>query len=136
MLDLIFDKLQNDSDLTAVVGTRVFPYLRTQGSELPAVMFEQTNAKFTPTKNTTSVNDEFEFSVNCFSEQISEAWTMHTIVRTIFEGLSGSFTINSNAYEIESTILDTVASDVMDDGNVFVVELVFTVSFLASYAPR
>tara|TARA_Y100000114_G_scaffold143934_1_gene151980 strand:- start:26 stop:436 length:411 start_codon:yes stop_codon:yes gene_type:complete len=136
MLDLLYSRLNGDAVLRAITGARIYPYLRQQGSELPAVMFEQTDAKFSPTKNTTSVNDEFEFSVNCFSESVSEAWSMHTIVRTNFEGLTGEYTVGSNVYNIASTTLDTIASDVMDDGNVFIVELVFTVSFLASYTPR
>lgn len=136
MLDLVYSKLNADADLGAIVSTRIFPYLRQQGSELPAVMFEQTNAGFTPTKTTTSVNDEFEFTVNCFSESISEAWSMHTIVRSIFEGLEGTHTIGSNTYKVASTVIDAVASDVMDDGNVFIVELVFTASFLATYSAR
>lgn len=136
MLDLLYNKLTNDSSLTDITSTRIFPYLRTQGSDLPAVMFEQTNAKFTPTKTTTSVNDEFEFTVNCFSESISQAWSMHTIVRTLFEGMSGTFNIGSNTYKVESTVIDSVASDVMDDGNVFIVELIFTASFLATYNAR
>lgn len=136
MLDLVFDKLNNDTDLDAIVDGRIFPYLRQQGSTLPAVMFEQTNASFTPTKTTTSVNDEFEFTINCFSESISEAWSMHTIVRSLFEGLEGSFTIGSNVYKVASTVIDAVASDVMDDGNVYIVELIFTASFRATYNPR
>ena len=136
MLDLVFDKLNNDDDLDAIVDGRIFPYLRQQGSTLPAVMFEQTNASFTPTKSTTSVNDEFEFTVNCFSESISQAWSMHTIVRSLFEGMSGSFTIGSNQYAVASTVIDAVASDVMDDGNVYIVELIFTASFRATYNPR
>lgn len=136
MLDLVFNKLNADTDLDAYVDGRIFPYLRQQGSELPAVMFEQTNASFTPTKTTTSVNDEFEFTVNCFSESISEAWSMHTIVRTIFEGMSGAFTVGSNEYKVASTVLDAVASDVMDDGNVYIVELIFTCSFKAAHTRR
>ena len=136
MLDLVYSRLNGDGVLTAITGTRIFPYLRKQGSQLPAVMFEQTNAGFTPTKTTTSVNDEFEFTVNCFSESISEAWSMHTIVRNNFEGLEGTFTVGSNVYRVASTTIDAVASDVMDDGNVFIVELVFTCSFLATYTAR
>ena len=136
MLDLIFYKLNNDSSLDAYVDGRIFPYLRTQGPELPAVMFEQTDAKFTPTKTTTSVNDEFEFTVNCFSQTLSEAWTMHTIVRGLFEGMSGGFTVGANQYKVASTVLDAVASDAMADGNVFVVELIFTISFLATVTTR
>ena len=136
MLDLLFDKLNNASDVQNIVSARVYPYIRQQGSELPAIMFEQTNASFTPTKTTTSVNDEFEFTVNCFSESISQAWSLHTLVRTLFEGMAGSFTIGSNSYEVAGTTIDSVASDVMDDGNVFIVELVFTSSFRATYAPR
>ena len=136
MLDLVYNKLTNESNLTDIVSTRIFPFLRQPGSELPAVMFEQTNASFTPTKTTTSVNDEFEFTVNCFSESISQAWSMHTIVRNIFEGMAGSFTIGSNNYEVASTVIDAVASDVMDDGNVFIVELIFTASFRATYTAR
>jgi len=136
MLDLVFDKLTNNADLDAYVDGRVFPYLRQQGAELPAIMFEQTNASFTPTKTTTSVNDEFEFTVNCFSQSLSEAWSMHTICRDIFEGLSGAFTVGSNNYKIASTVLDNVASDVMDDGHVFIVELIFTCSFKAQFSRR
>ena len=136
MLDLVYNKLKLDSDLSAIVDGRIYPYLRQQGSDLPAVMFEQTNASFTPTKTTTSVNDEFEFTVNCFSESISEAWSMHTIVRSLFEGMEGAFTIGSNNYKVASTVIDAVASDVMDDGNVFIVELIFTASFRATYTAR
>ena len=136
MLDLLFRQLDDDSDLEAIVGARIYPYLRQQGSDLPAVMFEQTNASFTPTKTTTSVNDEFEFTVNCFSTSLSEAWSMHTIVRTLFEGMAGSFSVGSNNYDVASTVIDAVASDVMDEGNIFIVELVFTASFRASYVAR
>ena len=136
MLDLVYSRLNNDAVLRAITGARIFPYLRQQGSELPAVMFEQTNANFTPTKTTTSVNHEFEFTVNCFSESISEAWSMHTIVRNNFEGLAGTYTVGSNVYNVASTTIDAIASDVMDDGNVFIVELVFTSSFLATYTAR
>lgn len=128
MLDLIYSELQNDSALTTSVGAEVYPYIREQGSDLPAVFIEQSGANFRETMGKSSHGDEFTFSVYSLSETLSESIGIGKKVRTALDGLSGSKTVGSNTYLIDKcTILD-LRTDIIEEGNIFVTEASFNIS--------
>jgi len=127
MLDLIYNELQNDSDLTTSVGTEIYPYIREQGTDLPAVFIEQSATNFSETMGKSSHGDEFTFSVFSLAETLSDSINIGRKVRTALDGLSGSFTIGSNSYTVHKCTINDLRTDIIEEGNIFVTEAGFNI---------
>jgi hypothetical protein len=127
MLDLIYNRLQNDAKITTEVGAEVYPYIREQGQALPAIFIEQSSAQFSETLGKTSHGDEFTFAVFCLSETLSESISLGRLVRDNLDGLNGSFTIGSNSYLVHKCTINELRTDILEEGKIFVTEAGFNI---------
>ena len=127
MLDLIYNRLQNDAKITTEVGAEVYPYIREQGKDLPAIFIEQSSAQFSETLGKTSHGDEFTFAVFCLSKTLSDSISLGRLVRDNLDGLNGSFTIGSNSYEVYKCTINELRTDILEDGEIFVTEAGFNI---------
>lgn len=76
--------LAAESTLTALVSTRIFPYVMNEDTDLPAVVYSIDSLEAVYTKGGW-VNDEISFSVASFSRSYTELQTVVTAVRTALE---------------------------------------------------
>ena len=127
MLDLIYNRLQNDAKITTEVGAEVYPYIREQGKNLPAIFIEQSSAQFSETLGKTSHGDEFTFAVFCLSKTLSDSISLGRLVRDNLDGLNGSFTIGSNSYLVHKCTINELRTDILEDGEIFVTEAGFNI---------
>jgi len=127
MLDLIYNRLQNEVKITTEVGAEVYPYIREQGQDLPAIFIEQSSANFSETLGKTSHGDDFVFAVFCLSESLSGSINLGRLVRENLDGLNGSFTVGSNTYLVHRCAINELRTDILEDGKIFVTEAGFNI---------
>lgn len=127
MLDLIYNRLQNEVKITTEVGAEVYPYIREQGQDLPAIFIEQSSAQFSETLGKTSHGDEFTFAVFCLSESLSDSINIARLVRDNLDGLNGSFTVGTNTYLVHRCAINELRTDILEDGKIFVTEAGFNI---------
>ena len=72
----IYYLLTNASDVTAIVGTRIYPEVAQQNAALPYIVYNVSNNEPSDTKREPSKLDTAEVEVNVFSEKYTQAIDM------------------------------------------------------------
>jgi len=86
---VIYSLLSADSQLSALVGTRIYPYRRLQEEDLPAVTYNQVTTNPTDTKDGPSVLDTERHTINVWSKTYDNAQNIASRVRTILDRWGG-----------------------------------------------
>ena len=87
----IFNILSNDSDVTALTSTRIFPMVARVETAFPFVIYDVTGQTPTDYKQGVSSLDTTSVMVSCYSETYSEACDLADKVRTALDRKSGTF---------------------------------------------
>ena len=99
--DAIYSILSNDSTLTAITSTRIYPLRIPQGASLPAVTYFVVSGGPMQTKDG-AVSDNFDsFQVSCFATSYSTIQSIYSAVKSALERYSGtaaSTTIHTITY--------------------------------------
>lgn len=136
MLDLVYHILTTDTDTNAAVSGRVHPMMRPQTEILPAIVFGLTDSKFenittlggTTTGSTRSASDIYTIGIACLEDDLSSAFSIHTLTRAAMEAFpTGQVTLSENSYRVHSIHLVDVLASVDEDGEIYVFEGVFEV---------
>lgn len=88
--DVIYNKLSNDGDVSAIVGTKIFPYMAIENIKYDYIVFEQTGIEPTDDKDGVSDLDTILFNVEMYSKTPSELEDLSNKVRTVFDRFSGT----------------------------------------------
>ena len=88
--DVIYNKLSNTANVTAIVGTKIYPFLAISKVVEPYIVFEQTAIEPTDDKDGVSDLDTILFNVEMYSKTPSELEDLATKVRTVFDRFSGT----------------------------------------------
>jgi hypothetical protein len=127
MLDLVYKILSEDSALNAAVSGRIYPYIREEKTDSPAIMFEALGTNFLNTMSSTSKADTHEVRVTVVSQRVLEAATLGNTVRSLLDGITGSYTIDGGStYHVASCRLTGMDTDSAAGGRIFTNELDFT----------
>lgn len=82
-------QLQNDSAVGAVVDARIYPLLLTQGSELPAIVYQRlsTYGEHANDTNSTLISSRIRF--DCYGKTYSDAKNLAIKVKACLDGFIG-----------------------------------------------
>jgi len=83
--------LTGDADLSALVGSRVFPEIAAQDAATPYVVYQLSSVEPQDTKSGPSTLDEVRFEVFCVSNEYTEAQDVTEAVRTALDRARGTF---------------------------------------------
>ena len=135
MLDLLYKRLSEDTSITALVSDRIYPYIREEQTDTPAVMFEIVSTSFLDTMSTTSKSDKYSVQVTCVAKKAQEAQSLSNLVRTNLDGLKGSIAIAGGpTYHVASARVISIDLDSRLNGRIFAAELDFDFDILTSAA--
>ncbi len=111
---VIYNILANDVDVSALVGTRIYPNaINYDSTTMPAVVYTETDNDPTNTKSTVSQLDQINILISCFAETYSQADDLAIKVRKSFESNYGTEETNS---EVQVQSIEFLESqDMFDD---------------------
>ena len=106
---VVYGILSADSNVTALVSTRIFPVRAAQGQSWPFVSYQVIDNNPTKQDSGPSPMDELLVQVNCYADKWSDVENLASTVRTALDGYSG--TVNSTdvryvEYEDEQDLFD------------------------------
>ena len=131
MLDLVYKILSEDSALNSAVSGRIYPYIREEQTDTPAIMMEMLGTDFVDTMSSTAKADRHDVRITVVSKRAIEAQQLGNTVRGLVDGLKGTYEITDGpTYHVASTRLETMEMDSEANGRLFFVELDFTFDIL------
>ena len=86
----IYSILTSDSDVSAIVGTRVYPQIAAQGAAFPFVVYVLQDTSPSDTKSGVSTLDEVRYDIVVASETYAEASDLTEKIRTALDRYSGT----------------------------------------------
>ena len=111
----IYNILSNDSDITDIVSTRIFPNVAPQTTTFPFIIYDVDGDTPTDTKDGASSLDINSLMVSCYCETYTQACDLAQLIRTALDRISEStyntITIQSSEYRGYSDIFDDDAGD-------------------------
>lgn len=88
--DVIYNLLSNDVDVSAIVGTNIFPYLAIESVAYPYIVYSQTGLEPTNEKDGVSCLDKIEVEIEMYSETLAEVEDLADKVRTVLDRYNGT----------------------------------------------
>ncbi len=86
----IYSILTSDSDVSAIVGNRVYPQIAAQEAAFPFVVYVLQNVDPSDTKSGVSTLDEVRYDIIVASENYAEASDLTEKIRTALDRYSGT----------------------------------------------
>jgi len=86
----IYSILTSDSDVNAIVGSRVYPQIAAQEAAFPFVVYVLQNIDPSDTKSGVSTLDEVRYDIIVASENYAEASDLTGKIRTALDRYSGT----------------------------------------------
>ena len=108
----IYNILSNDSDITSLVSTRIFPLVAPQSTEFPFILYDVDENNPSDTKDGVSKLDTIQSTVSCYAKSYSEACDIADKIRTALDRVSGTY----NTIRIQSIQFDGL-NDIFDDNH-------------------
>jgi|TARA_R100000084_G_scaffold109442_1_gene76891 hypothetical protein len=91
-----------NSDVTDLISTRIYPYMRQQSSALPAVVYSLDNTEPEHSLNSTLNLTRATLTFECYSKSYGEAKDVAAKIKSVINGYSGT----SEGIEIKSCYHD------------------------------
>jgi len=86
----IYSILTSNSDVSAIVGTRVYPQIAAQGAAFPFVVYVLQDTSPSDTKSGVSTLDEVRYDIVVASETYAEASDLTNKIRTALDRYTGT----------------------------------------------
>ena len=103
----IFNLLNNSTDLTAIVGTRIYPEVAQQDAPLPYVVYNISNNEPSDTKREPSKMDTANIEVNCYSTSYTQVIDMSVAVRAALDRVTGTYSgVNVQSIAYMNEVID------------------------------
>jgi hypothetical protein len=102
----IYNILSNDANVSATVGTKIFPSLGIENIAYPYIVYEMVNLDPTDTKDGVSCLDTEEFEIEIYTKNPSDMSTLGTDVRNALDRYTGTvegINIQSIKYNAENS---------------------------------
>jgi len=112
--------LTNDSALTALVGTKIYPILMEENTKLPAISYLITEINAEYFKQGWA-GDAAHFQIRIFAKSYAEANTVALAVRSALERANGTY----DTTVITAALLEGYTEDYDIDGDAYQINLSF-----------
>ena len=111
----IYNILSTNSDVSTLVGTRIFPNVAPQTTTFPFIIYDVTGVQPNDTKDGASTLDTNDVMISCYSETYSQASDLAQKIRVamdrINEGTYGGEQIQSSQFQSYNDIFDDTSGD-------------------------
>ena len=104
----IYNLLRTDSDITNLVGGRIYPQIASQGADFPFIVYLLVDVDPSDTKSGVSTLDQSRYDIVVASKTYSEVSTITELVRNRLDRYSGT---------VESVVIDSIQFQSVDADN-------------------
>ena len=125
----IYNLLSNDSDVTDLVSTRIFPNVAKNTTAIPFIVYDVDSESPTPTKDGVSILDVDTVTVSGYSKTYIQASDLARKIRTALDRKSGTY----GGIEVQSiffTGYDDLFEDEVSDEGIYVKALTFGIRII------
>ena len=106
----VYGILSTNTDVTDIVGTKIFPEVAEQESDLPLIVYQLQSVAPEDTHDGPSKLDEVRFEFLCYADTYNGAADLADKVRGALDRVSGTY----NAVNVESVQFNDVDIDVIN----------------------
>ena len=114
MIDAVYTLLNASSSITDLVGTNIFPFIREEETDMPALMMETTSIKPVDT-NSGSKAAAYNVDVHAYTQTAQQANALMVLVRSALDRVEGVV----NDYDIAFSHVLSMDTDVLAGGRVY-----------------
>ena len=111
----IYKILSQNSDVSTLVGTRIFPNVAPQTTIFPFIIYDVTGVQPNDTKDGPSTLDTNDVMISCYSETYIQASDLAQKIRVamdrINDGIYGGEQIQSSQFQSYNDIFDDTSGD-------------------------
>ena len=111
----IYNILSTTTNISNLVGTRIFPNVAPQTTTFPFIIYDVTGVQPNDTKDGASTLDTNDVMISCYSETYSQASDLAQKIRVamdrINEGTYGGEQIQSSKFQSYNDIFDDTSGD-------------------------
>jgi hypothetical protein len=118
----VYGILSTNAEVTAIVGTKIFPEVAEQEAALPLIVYQLQSVAPEDTHDGPSKLDEVRFEFLCYADTYNGAADLGDKVRGALDRVSGTY----NAVNVESVQFNDVDIDVIDAPRRYGQSLTFT----------
>ena len=118
----VYGILSTNAEVTAIVGTKIFPEVAEQETALPLIVYQLQSVAPEDTHDGPSKLDEVRFEFLCYADTYNGAADLGDKVRGALDRVSGTY----NAVNVESVQFNDVDIDVIDAPRRYGQSLTFT----------
>lgn len=125
----IYNLLSNDSDVSDLVSTRIFPNVAKNTTAFPFIVYDVDSESPTPTKDGVSILDVDTVTVSGYSKTYIQASDLARKIRTALDRKSGTY----GGIEVQSiffTGYDDLFEDEVSDEGIYVKALTFGIRII------
>lgn len=129
MIDLIYKALSDDGATTAIVADRIFPEVRQQGSDLPALLIDLNGVSPVHTNKNRIKADDVEVTVTAFARGVGDCLALSKTAQSVLENMTGLYTMaDGTEYTVAGAMVTGYDLDTDYDGEVCASEISFSFS--------
>ena len=111
----IYNILSTNSDVSTLVGTRIFPNVAPQTTTFPFIIYDVTGVQPNDTKDGASTLDTNDVMISCYSETYSEASNLAKKIRIAMDRITeaeyATIKIQSSQFQSYNDIFDDTSGD-------------------------
>jgi hypothetical protein len=126
----IYNLLSNDANVSAIVGTKIFPYLAVDNIAYPYIVYSNNDSEFTDTKDGKSTLDIASYDIEIYSETITELSDLTTKVRNALDRYSGTV----EGIDIQSIKYNAQDYGYADEDRVFIMIQSYSIRHFTVYS--
>jgi len=116
----IYDILKNDTDVAALVGTKIYPMQTKESDSVPYITYQVISNVPSNTKQTASLIDRYRVQVSCFDTRHDKALLLAKRVRDVLDNHAlESYTNDTHTIKISSIDFDGEIELKLDNAEVF-----------------
>ncbi len=115
----IYDILKNDSAVSALVGTKIYPMQVKEGDSAPYITYQEISNVPSPTKQTVSLLDQIRVQISSFAEKHEDCFSLAKKVRTALDKASGIYATSTFVTKIKQLDYDGEIDLGLDNADLF-----------------
>lgn len=112
----LYSYLKNDTGISAIVGTRIYPKVAPQNVQTPYIVYHEIISDDNQCMGGVIYQTDTRFQVDCWSPKYSEVKALKTAVKTAIVGFKSSNSITTrDDYEPETNLYREMIDFILKD---------------------
>jgi len=114
MIEAVYSLLNDVTAITDIVGTSIYPLIREEESDMPALMMEITNINPVDTNSGAKVS-AYDVDIHSYTQTVKESNSLMLLVRSALDRVEGTV----SGYDIAFSHVTAMDLDVVAGGRVY-----------------